>query len=159
MSALIMGGGGRRSLRGAARRRCGDVCATMLDHRAYTGAPNRSHRSYAYTRIYTRMYVRAYFAIVALVRPLRRRLERELTYNTGYIARSGAQFDANERFLRRVVSACGRDRAQSRRDAGPVYRGHDVRRAVAPVVQCRSRRHLPTISLNDHPEQLWINFQ
>lgn len=57
-SALIMGGGGRRSLRGAARRRCGDVCATMLDHRAYTGAPNRSHRSHAYTRIYTRMHVR-----------------------------------------------------------------------------------------------------
>lgn len=41
--------GGRRS-RGAARRRCGDVCATMLDHRARTTVPNRSHHTHTFAR-------------------------------------------------------------------------------------------------------------
>lgn len=43
-----MGGGGARGRsRGAARRRCGDVCATMLDHRALTRAPNQTHHTRA----------------------------------------------------------------------------------------------------------------
>lgn len=46
-----MGGGARGRSRGAARRRCGDVCATMLDHRALTRAPNQTHHTRAHTSI------------------------------------------------------------------------------------------------------------
>lgn len=47
----LMGGGARRS-RGAARHRCGDVCATMLDHRARTRSPNRNHRMHTHALTY-----------------------------------------------------------------------------------------------------------
>lgn len=47
-SLSLMGGGARRS-RGAARHRCGDVCATILDHRARTRAPNQCHLTHSRT--------------------------------------------------------------------------------------------------------------
>lgn len=137
---------GRRSslIRGAAREpnsgdRCGDVCATMLDHRARTGAPNRrSH--HARTHVYICTYVLYIYARSTTTdddsRPTSllgvQSASQLMKYGTGEIRFRAAR--------ERAFSLFRSDRAQPRREVGPVcpvvvvYRGRDVRRAVAPAV-------------------------